>query len=436
MKLVSIQLENFRGLAKQTINLEPVHFWAGKLQPIVFIGGNGSGKSSLLDAIAMLLSWMTARLSNPRGRGRTLEEKDISIPNATSAKLCIRLEPSPQWTISWLLDRTRKGLNIKTTGKTTGKYETLNNWLEYHRNHYQHDSKKSFPTIVYYPSDRRFNSYSLVSIQKRGFTQLDAYENCFEPQKNNFQSFFEWFNYQSAVENYQRLDEDLNYKDPNLSAVRNAIPHILKGFENLRIVRTSSSTKLVIDKEGVPLNVEMLSDGEKNLLTLAGDLARRLAIANPGLSDPLQGEAIVLIDEIELHLHPQWQSTIIENLCKTFPNCQFILTTHSPQIITNLESVYLLTPSSDGIICESVRTYGKDSNRILETIMGAPERSKQIQQEFDRLFNLIDKNQFTEARQLRLKLLEELQDDAPELVRATWIIKRREALGTLEREPS
>ena len=94
-----------------------------------------------------------------------------------------------------------------------------------------------------------------------------------------------------------------------------------------------------------------------------------------------------------------------------------------------MESVYLLTPSLEGIISESVRTYGKDSNRILETIMGAPERSTQFKAKFDRLFQLIDENYLTEARQLRLNLLEELQEDAPELVRATWIIKRREALG-------
>jgi predicted ATP-binding protein involved in virulence len=86
-----------------------------------------------------------------------------------------------------------------------------------------------------------------------------------------------------------------------------------------------------------------LSDGEKCLLAMVGDLARRLAIANPDYPDALQGEAIVLIDEIELHLHPSWQRNIIPALKRTFPKCQFIITTHSPQVLSYIQpkNIYL-----------------------------------------------------------------------------------------------
>ena len=93
---------------------------------------------------------------------------------------------------------------------------------------------------------------------------------------------------------------------------------------------------MLINKNGLDLPVNTLSDGEKCLFSLVGDLARRLALANPNLTDPLQGSGIVLIDEIDLHLHPAWQRKIVGQLKDTFPNCQFIITSHSPQVLGEL----------------------------------------------------------------------------------------------------
>ena len=85
--------------------------------------------------------------------------------------------------------------------------------------------------------------------------------------------------------------------------------------------------------------------------------------------------------------------------------------------------------TEEGSFCEKVRTYGKDSNRILETLMGTPDRSRLIKDKIGNLFSFIDHNQLEEARRLRGKILEDLREDDPELVRADWLIKRREVLG-------
>ena len=84
---------------------------------------------------------------------------------------------------------------------------------------------------------------------------------------------------------------------------------------------------------------------KKSLLALVGDIARRLILANPSLENPLYGEGIVLIDEIELHLHPKWQREVINKLREVFPNIQFILTTHSPQVISEIsrECLHILS---------------------------------------------------------------------------------------------
>jgi predicted ATP-binding protein involved in virulence len=85
-------------------------------------------------------------------------------------------------------------------------------------------------------------------------------------------------------------------------------------------------------------NFNQLSQGEKSLI-LVGDIARRLAMMNPKLDNPLLGKGIILIDEIDMHLHPQWQRSIIQRLQTTFPNCQFILTTHSPLVISDTQNI-------------------------------------------------------------------------------------------------
>ena len=99
------------------------------------------------------------------------------------------------------------------------------------------------------------------------------------------------------------------------------------------------------------------------------DLARRLAIANPWLGEnALEGEGIILIDEIDLHLHPQWQRRVLPALTQTFPNCQFIVTTHSPQVLSEVpgESVFIL--ENGKLLDYSPHTRGRDSNSILSEI--------------------------------------------------------------------
>jgi hypothetical protein len=189
---------------------------------------------------------------------------------------------------------------------------------------------------------------------------------------------------------------------------------------------------MTVNKNTQELIIDQLSDGEKCLLAMVGDIARRLAIANPSLDDPLQGEGIVLIDEIELHLHPQWQHKIIPRLTETFPNCQFIVTTHSPQILSHVypENIYILQSTPDGIIASNPESsYGRDSNQILEDYMGTPERPQDIKDKILELFRLIDRNDFAGAKQLCQSIGSEIGFDEPELLRAGVVIKRKEILG-------
>ena len=114
------------------------------------------------------------------------------------------------------------------------------------------------------------------------------------------------------------------------------------------------------------------------MLAVAGDLARRMAQGNPHLDDPLLSEAIVLIDEVELHLHPSWQQRVLTDLMRTFPNAQFIVSTHSPQVLTTIEPrrIVRLIRQGNGIVAESgvEPTYGAEAGYVLDTVMGVTER--------------------------------------------------------------
>lgn len=110
------------------------------------------------------------------------------------------------------------------------------------------------------------------------------------------------------------------------------------------------------------------------MLALVLDIARRLSQANPALSDPVkQGRAVVLVDELDLHLHPKWQRTIVERLTHTFRSCQFIATTHSPQIVAAVEPEQVLLVTETGVMRPD-RTLGMDSNWILRHLMQADVR--------------------------------------------------------------
>lgn len=167
---------------------------------------------------------------------------------------------------------------------------------------------------------------------------------------NGKSTFFEWYRDREAEEVIEvRERNDFAYSDPMLKCTKTAIEAMIGNVTNLRIRR--NPVRMVADKSGKEIRVDLLSDGEKCTLAMFGDLARRLALANPGLENPLEGEGIVLIDEIELHMHPLWQRKILRVLRDTFPNIQFIITTHSPQILGEADdryNIYVLSETDDG----------------------------------------------------------------------------------------
>ncbi len=148
---------------------------------------------------------------------------------------------------------------------------------------------------------------------------------------------------------------------------------------------------LVVDtKHYGPHLFKNLSDGQRIVLTLVGDLVRRAATLNPHLADRVIQETsgVVLIDELDLHLHPKWQRHVAQDLKNTFPNIQFIATTHSPQLIGETPTEEVI-PLSDGEATNPAQSFGMDSNWILQHVMGVEDRDPSIKRRIDEIERLI-----------------------------------------------
>jgi predicted ATP-binding protein involved in virulence len=213
-----------------------------------------------------------------------------------------------------------------------------------------------------------------------------------------------------------------------LQIVRKAVEKFMPGYKNLEIKRVPRP-RMMLKKDGEFFNLDQLSDGEKGFITLVGDIARRLTIANPNLENPLRGKGIVLIDEIDLHLHPNWQRQIVPKLLKIFPNCQFFISTHSPQVISHVkpENIFLLNQTKEGIsFNKPSETYGMSIDRTVELVMDDEARPEEIRDELDSLFECIEREQFKKAKEIVANLKKDMPTD-PEILQAEMLIRRGES---------
>jgi predicted ATP-binding protein involved in virulence len=450
VRVKQLKLSNFRRFGELTIPFCNEEVDANIPKTIVFIGNNGAGKTAILDALALSLSWLVARINREKGMGGSLVDADVlNGKNASTIDLQV---DSNQLTYRWVLSKTLKG-RVKTADSQLGDVTKLAGCF---REQLTHDQQTSLPLIANYPIERVVLDIPLKIRTRHSFEQLDGYDNSLQ-QGVDFRRFFEWFRDREDSENEVRsseLQQQFNQfheeyinitehkieniadlfkslsqikataRDRQLTAIRVAIKSFLPDFDNLRVQR-KPQLQMLIDKNGKALDVGQLSQGEKSLMALVGDIARRLAMMNPALENPLEGSGIVLIDEVDMHLHPNWQRAIIGNLNKTFPNCQFILTTHSPIVIS--ESPNLLCYAlNNGELEKLPNLYGMYVNQVLLQDMDADIRNADIQNALDQLRDDLQDCNLDSAKQLLVELESKIAIDHLELNKARLLIRRLE----------
>lgn len=414
MRIDRLEVENFKCFAKQEFLLHP--------RMTVFVGENGTGKTAVLDALAVAASvWLVSGPEPGMVRsGRNIRKSDIRVVGrrsgdrwqfARSGEAAISAwgrigETEANW---W---RVFSDNPMTPAGKNSSETPFLINEL------YLRDKRGEqilFPVLAYYGAGRAW-------LPPKGerpagpARRWSAFDGCFDDWIR-FDALTEWF----RRETLERGNRGGTWR-PGFEAVRRTILGCVPGADAVWL--DADWDQIVLSIGGTVQPMGNLSAGQRMMLALVADLAIKCVTQNAYLITEEDPDAVlrltpgvVLIDELDVHLHPKWQRRVASDLKRTFPAIQFVCTTHSPQIIGELqpEEIRILEgfkPSTPD------HSFGVDSSRVLEELMGAPARNERVEGMLRDLFDAIDREDFVTARSLLPGVEAEIGEDDPEVLRA------------------
>lgn len=320
LKIEFVELNNFRKYESASFSFHP--------EFTVLIGNNASGKTTILDAIAMLLNTYFQGAGVTTGGG-SIKKSDARY-NAIEKEQQVFLEPqAPVWLKASALIESVSCEWIRELGDRGAKAKSFTAYGASERKKVSSGESPDLPMLLYYGAGRLWDLHRDVKLEKTG-SQLEAYRYCLDP-KSDQSSFQKWFIKLTLTEIQRRQPV------PALRAVEKAVISCAPGAKAFFYDVGSESILVKLEKEGL-VRFEDLSDGYRNMVAMIADIAHRCSKLNPHLKEDttLLTTGIILIDELDLHLHPKWQRRVVPDLRKTFPKIQFIATSHSPFIIQSM----------------------------------------------------------------------------------------------------
>ncbi len=443
MYVSKIRMQNFRCYTDFTMQFSP--------KVTVIVAENGRGKTAILDGLAITMAPYLAAF--PGIKARNFQPNDVrmvvDVPQ-TQDELQIKrmkyllpvvleteVKADDGKAYSWKRElKSVKGKTSSVSAKFVSDYgkriaDELNQ---------PGDQDIILPVLGYYGTSRMWNDSSLLKRKKVDLSRSSGYVECLEPS-GSYNTFAQWFRYatESALE-YDHIiaEKKLNKKNPYreiLNAINKAIVTCIQsmGWTDLKY-SFAAQNLLICHPEKGELPLEAMSDGARSVISMAADIAYRMARLNPDMGEDvtLKTSGVVLIDEVDMHLHPSWQQTVVNDLVKAFPKVQFIVTTHSPQVLTSVpaECIRILHWDNDLVdIEEPTFSLGAESGQLLRDIQHVESRpgSLPIVQALQRYLQLVNEDKWDseEALALRETLDRWSQGREPALVRADMDIRVR-----------
>ena len=463
MKINILELNNFRAFK---------HFKCKFGTGVnVLVGLNGFGKTSILDAIAIGYGQFVGGFETSKDRG--ILNSDIRL--AKHAIVADEIDTGGEFADAGQFTMERQfPVKVQVTIHDTADYNFPSSWLRSRntlkgrttqvkelkiiaqnlQKSVQNNEKVTLPLLSYYGTGRLWKEKRLTEKKnpaQKINSRLDGYLDCLDPE-STYSAFAQWLRIETIAD-YERkmqiielhgLEGAIVYgstiRSKLLKAITNAVNTVLapSGWSNIRYSATVEEVIATHQDQGdVP--VSYLSDGVRNMLGMVADIAYRAVRLNPHLAENAVKETsgIVLIDEVDMHLHPQWQQLVLQNLSEAFPNIQFIVTTHSPQVLSTVkqEQIRVLPEIAAGefeALPPIGETLGKPSNYVLTQTLNVdarpPLRQVELFEEYMLLINsgLGKGGQALEKRQQLEDLLGREHED---LVHADRVLKRKELLG-------
>ena len=463
MKLRTLELKNFRCFAQLMVEFHP--------QLTVLVANNGQGKTTILDALRIGVWPFVSGFDLANPSANTPTANSISIEDARILKtngLMARQLPTEVGLLGHLgvgeklaIHSWKRYRESEQTGSHTKddqnarelkKFSLL---LQQQVRDIQDDSIIELPVFGYYGTGRLWNEKRLTKGKRNNKEIVDAntrtfaYMDCLDPS-SSYKQFEEWFIsafIKMREDQIRRLEAGHSQVTANplvenpITVIQQAVNELLAstGWRNMSYSETHEKSLVMHHDLHGTLRVDQLSDGIKNMVAMVADIAYRCALLNPhlGAEAALKSEGVVMIDEVDMHLHPQWQQTVIAGLLTAFPKIQFIVTTHSPQVLSTVEreNIRLLELDSNGIGTASIPiadSYGEPSNDVLQAIMQVdPQPPVPEKVDLEHLTALVDQGlyQSEQAQQLLASLKQRLSPSHPQIERIERSIRRQEALA-------
>ena len=437
MKLKKIRIINYRCFKDANIDFDE--------HTTLIVGKNGAGKTAILDAVAVAVS--TFLLGIDGGVGRSILKDDARYE---FHDLDGTVDPQHQFPVSIesigdCLDnhdvKWVRSLNSES-GNTTVKEarELTNISKEAQKRIMTGDKSLILPLISYYGTGRLYaqkkEKKNIKSLTE--FKRQVGYVDCMAAESNE-KLMLNWFQIQTLKSLQEQQRTGKVEKSLLLKTVENAICKCferISGSKNASIIFDLDTHRLVLNFESADGSLQKfamdeMSDGYKNTLSMIGDIAYRMAVLNPILGDKVLEETsgVVVIDEIDLHLHPKWQQTIISDLNTIFPKIQFIVSSHAPAVINSVRKEQIRILDNGEIYMPAAQTYGRDANSILREVMKVSERPADIKRRMDLFYVYMDENNYKEADNVLTEIEAIVGTTDPDIAAARTSLDLEKILG-------
>ena len=430
MRIDKLKVQNFRCFEEATFDFHP--------QFNLLVGENASGKTTVLDALSVAAgSWFLGLGGHDTRHIREDDVRKVYYKNPFLSTL------EPQYPVSVAAEGAVPGLLLpdepgrwsreieNAGGKTRFKNAT---WIKKVASEAEKRVRRGeavrLPLIAYYGAGRLW----VPAKDMEGGdadkdapppSRLDGYKTSIDP-RISFPALFRWL----AHEKYVAL-QNKEERHP-FRVVKEAMRSCLEGCASLDY-DVDATTLMVKMERGEELPYSLLSDGQRAMLALVADIAVKAALLNPQLDEAvlLDTDGVVLIDELDLHLHPRWQRHVVSDLKRTFPKIQFFASTHSPQVIGETPHEEIILLKNDGTWTRPEVSIGLHSNEVLVAIMGAPTINREAAEDFESIARLIDDGNF-EGAETRIDKARAKLGNVPELEASEVYMERIDLLASDE----
>lgn len=451
MRLTQLHIQNYRCFDDLIVPLHP--------ELTVLIAPNGAGKTTLLDAARVAL-WPFVKgfdLGSQAGKSADIHPLDVRLARQADGnmepQLPSRITASGQWAVdvheevSWAQTRKSIKASTRTLGDDSAKRLTA------HAGELQRQVREgvslTLPLVSYLGTSRlwfegRFTSNAEdITLNQNEYSRTSGYLNCLA-YSSSFKAFTAWYGWVcrahlesqiAAFQSGQPLDETGQRFAQAVEVVKTAVDALIKestGWHGLEYSQRHHQQLVMQHPQHGVMSVDMLSDGLRNTIALVADLAFRAFKLNPHLGAGAAQETpgVALIDEVDMFLHPSWQQNILQALRKAFPRVQFIVSTHSPQVLTTVASDSVRILRDGRVHAAPAGTEGAEPGRLLTTALGLnsvrPPHNAATQ-ELQAYLALVDQDLWNspEALALRARLDARYQGNEPALLEADLRIENR-----------